>query len=146
MKFKKRKGLYEASNVTLDPITLNAYSYRWWRFLAKVEGRLVFNNYGYSNSTVRHQWKVRAVLRELGVAPDFYLPLPKGINSESLEDLIVLAEEHLCDKFLSEKLKAQERYQKTKAKKLELKLRDQIEDMLNGPAPQKFPPLQLVTA
>lgn len=119
MKYYKRLGLYKASNVTFNPHTLEAHSYKWWRFVAKVDGKIVFNNFRYSPSTGKHQYKISRLMDELGIKVDLYLPLERGIESESLESLIIQAEELLCDKFLREKLKAQQRYATNKARKLE---------------------------
>lgn len=114
MKYYKRLGIYKASNVTFDPKTLEAHSYRWWKFVAVVEGKVIFNNYRYSVSTSKHQRKVRQLLFELGIKIDISMPLPKGINSSSLEDLILIAEEYLCDEYLYKTIRAQERYQEKK--------------------------------
>ena len=61
MKLVKRKNIYMASNynLTFNPVTLEAHSYKWWKFVAKVEGKVIFNNYWYSVSTSKHQNKVR---------------------------------------------------------------------------------------
>lgn len=62
MKRMKRTGIYKASNVTFDPLTMTAYSYGWWRFVERIGGEIVFNGYNYSPSTCKHQSKVRKVL------------------------------------------------------------------------------------
>lgn len=133
MKYMKRAGIYQASNYncTFNPKTMEAFSYRWWKFIAVVEGKVVFNSYRYSNSTSKHQSKVRGVLNNLGIKIDLELPLPKGINSTNLAELILIGEETLCDKFLSEQLKAQDRYQRAKVKRLKAKLTDYLETQVN---------------
>lgn len=145
MKFYTRQGLYKASNVTLNPKTLEAFSYSWWKFLGVVEGKLVFNNYRYSNSTSKHQSKVRAQLQELGIKIDISMPIPSGLpgtygsysrfgqescpsNGLGLAELIQVAEEHLCNEFLGSKLKAQKRYQESKARKLKKRLEAYLEN------------------
>ena len=45
MKFMKRAQIYKATNVTFDPKSYDAHSYRWWRFVAKIDGVVIFNNY-----------------------------------------------------------------------------------------------------
>lgn len=129
MKLMKREQVYRASNVSFDPKAEKAYSYAWWCFVARIEGKLVFNNYRYSVSTGKHQAKVRRLLNELGIKIDIELPVPKGIQScGTLAELILEAEEYLCDQFLSEQLKRQEAYQRAKARKAEKKLEDYLEN------------------
>jgi hypothetical protein len=136
MKYMKRAGIYKAANVTFDPIKVQAYSYSWWRFVGIVEGKVVFNNYRYSSTTSKHQSKVRNLMKELGIKIDFELPLRQGIlfenetsykhgtttKGQTLEQMIIQAEEYLCGKFLEEQVKKQERYQKQKERKQAAKL------------------------
>lgn len=123
MKLKKSTGRYEASNVTYDPVTKEAFSYRWWRFVGVVEGKLIFNNHRYSNTTSKHQQKVLGLLQELNVKPDLFLPLPEGIQIySSLQETIETAEEFLCNKFLEAELKKQERNEKQREKRALVKL------------------------
>lgn len=124
MKLMKKANIYQASNynVTFNPVTLEAHSYKWWKFVAKIDGLVIFNNYRYSVSTSKHQAKVRSLLATLGVNIDIEMPLPEGINSNDFVSLIVKSEEHLCNKFLSQKLKAQDKYQERKAKLAEKSL------------------------
>lgn len=70
MKHYKRLGLYKASNVTFDPVAMEAISYGWWKFVRVISGRVVFNNYRYSVTTAAHQRKVLSVMRGLGIEPD----------------------------------------------------------------------------
>lgn len=129
MKLMKRTGIYQASNVSFDPKTVEAHSYRWWKFVGIVEGKVVFNDYRYSNTTSKHQSKVRSLLQQLGIDVDLYLPLPKGIPTAArLQDIITEGEETLCNQFLTEQLKRQERYQRAKAQKLKRKLEDYLEN------------------
>lgn len=120
--YKKKFNMYTNStgSLTFNPETKEAFSYKWWKFVAMVEGKVIFNNYRYSVSTSRHQLKIRELLSQLNIKIDLQLPLPKGINGYCLQDLIIEAEEHLCDQFLAEQLKKQDRYERAKqAKKLE---------------------------
>lgn len=130
MKLMKRANLYKASNVTFNPETFEAFSYVWWKFVAKVEGKVVFNNYRYSPTTGKHQYKVRRLLEQLGIKIDIEIPLPRGINSTKLAELYVTAEEYLCEAFLNEELKREERNlvsrHKRNAKKLEEYLETQV--------------------
>lgn len=121
MAMKRINGttIYKASNVTFNSETCEAHSYVWWRFVARVEGKVVFDNYPYSPTTVRHQHKVRRLMSELGVKIDIEMPLPGGIGGASLEQMIVWGEETLCNKYLEQQLKNQERYERRKAAKAE---------------------------
>ncbi len=62
MKFIKSRGRFEASNVCFYPESLEAYSYNWWKFLTTYKGKVLFNNYNYSTTTNRHQYKVLSEL------------------------------------------------------------------------------------
>lgn len=128
--YKKRANIYTNStgSCTFNPVTLEAHSYRWWKFVAKVDGLVVFNNYNYSKSTCKHQLRVSQLLEDLGIKIDLFLSLPKGINSSSLEDMILKTEETLCDSYLRQQLKAQARYQRTKARKFKQKLEAYLEN------------------
>jgi len=70
MKFSKKRNQYEASNVTFDAEKLEAFSYKWWKFVTIDNGLVVFNNYNYSPSTLKHQSKVRKLMNDLGIKID----------------------------------------------------------------------------
>ena len=119
MKYFKRLKLYKGynSNCTFNPETKDAYSYSWWRFVATVEGKLVFNNYRYSVTTAKHQRKVRGLLNELGIKIDIEMPLPGGIrDDQTLAEMILESEEHECDVFLERMLRKQDLYQARKVR------------------------------
>lgn len=129
MKLNKKTGNYYASNVMFDPIKLEAFSYSWWKFLGVIEGKLVFNNYNYSNTTIKHQYKTRELLREMGIKVDFEIPVPSGLPGtyqkpgaepipNTLEELILVAEEHLCDQIGLKLIKKQESQQFYKQRKI----------------------------
>lgn len=124
MKLMKRSNIYQASNynVTFNPETLEAFSYKWWSFVRVIEGQVVFNNYRYSVSTSKHQSKVRRLMSDLGIKIDLELPLPNGINAlDTMAEIIERAEEHLCDVVLNNELKREARNEKAKQRRLELK-------------------------
>lgn len=81
MKYYIRSKQYRASNVILEVNPLSAWSYAWWKFLARINGAVVFNGYNYSNSTCRHQSKVKAMLDKLGINIDLYIECPSGLQS-----------------------------------------------------------------
>ncbi len=74
-----KNGVYKASNVTFDPNAMTATSYDWWRFVQKVDDKIIFNDYRYSNTTSKHQHKV---LRLLHWKRDdmIFLAVPKGLQ------------------------------------------------------------------
>lgn len=80
MKHFKRLNLFKANNVTFNPETNVATSYDWWEFTSVINGKLVFNSYNYSPSTTKHQYKVRALLNELGINVDITIHSPKGFQ------------------------------------------------------------------
>ncbi len=80
MKYMKRARVFKATNVVFDPNEIHATSYDWWVFVKRIKGKTVFNDYGYSNTTRRHQWKVRSLMRELGITIDVEIEAPKGLQ------------------------------------------------------------------
>lgn len=93
LKYSKKRARYENSthNVTFDPATCQAHSYKWWCFVRKIKGKVVFNDYRYSSSTSGHQSAVRSLLRELNIKIDVIVS-----TSESLTDSLdsVVAEKY----------------------------------------------------
>lgn len=88
MKLKKRTGIYEASNVYFDPKHVVAKSYGWWTFVAVIGGKTVFNAHPYSNTTIGHQYKMRSLLRELGVTIDMTVNTRESLSKfETLKTL-----------------------------------------------------------
>tara|TARA_R110000868_G_scaffold411564_1_gene705366 strand:+ start:163 stop:789 length:627 start_codon:yes stop_codon:yes gene_type:complete len=65
LKFKKRSGIYSNStgSNTYDPEAEKAVSYRWWVYLMRIKGKLIFNDHSYSNSTAKHQSALRHLLK-----------------------------------------------------------------------------------
>lgn len=128
--YKKKTNMYTNStgSLTFNPATKEAFSYKWWKFVAVVEGKVIFNNYPYSMSTSRHQRTIQNLLSQLNIKIDLKLPLSKGINGDCLQDIIIEAEELLCDQFLNEQLKKQFRYERAKQRKSAKKLKDYLEN------------------
>lgn len=81
MKFIKSRNQFEASNVSFNVLTEVALSYNWWIFVKRINGKLVFNNYGYSVSTRKHQSKVRNLLNKLGKTIDLVIEAPRGLDN-----------------------------------------------------------------
>lgn len=127
MKFNSKSGLYTASNVSYDPRTQEARSYAWWSFVRVIRGGLVFNTHPYSNTTIKHQYKVRKLLLELGVS------IRLEVNTrKSLSEFSTLAELFRADADQSES-DAEAREEKRKAKLLKAKQR-RLDAKLKGRA------------
>ncbi len=88
MKYFKRLNVYKASNVSFYPLTREAYSYGWWRFVAIIDGLVVFNEYRYSVSTSKHQQKVSGLLRELGIKIDLYVSCHESLSKSSVQSCL----------------------------------------------------------
>lgn len=81
LKIKKSTGKYEASNVMFDPQSMEATSFRWWYFVKRIGGKVVFNDYSYSSYTTRHQRKVENTMKALGIKVDVVIQAPKGLQN-----------------------------------------------------------------
>lgn len=81
--YRVRKKIFKARNVTFNPDTFRAYSYDWWRFVDKVNGKIVFNFYRYSSVTTKHQWTVLSLLRELKIKIDYHVGVRTGLQDVS---------------------------------------------------------------
>lgn len=114
MRFYKTQNAYKASNCVLNVANLTAYSYGWWRFVDKVKGKVIFNNYSYSPSTCAHQRKVKQSLSELGIKIDLYIDAPKGLQN------LDVALTHYLNRIqdLTSELTSKRLQQKTKVRKL----------------------------
>lgn len=57
MKYYSRLGIYKNSTSTNIVNTDKNYaiSWNWWFYIKEIKGKLVLNNYSYSNSTSKHQ-------------------------------------------------------------------------------------------
>ncbi len=71
--FSKKRQRYEKSNCFFDPNKEVAYSYGHWKFVARIGGKIVFNNFSYSRSTSGHQGYVLHLMRQLGYDTDSFL-------------------------------------------------------------------------
>lgn len=82
MEHLKKANIYKNSpgTCTFNPDTKKAYSYSWWLFVSPINGKLVFNNYNYSPTTCKHQWKLRSLLSTLGLTIDLTIEAPKGLQ------------------------------------------------------------------
>jgi len=82
---------YTSSNVIahLEPGNETAFSYGWWQFLARVNGKLVLSTYPYSPSTQRQIAKTRRTLEDLGIEPDLIVECPEGLQRNNWEQEVL---------------------------------------------------------
>ena len=102
MKFMKRANIYKASNVTFNPETCGAVSYDWWTFTKMINGKLVFNKHAYSNTTRKHQSKVRSLLRELGLEIDLTVDAPGGLQRDTWTEQAVSSVQSRIDTLMAQ--------------------------------------------
>ena len=80
MKYQPRLNRYKGSNVEFYPESCRGYSYDWWLIVKSLKGRVLFNDYYYSSSTVKHQSKIRSLLDNLKITIDLEIPAPRGLQ------------------------------------------------------------------
>ena len=61
-RYLKRTNTIKSSNFEMNLDTLDAYSYDWWLFCTKANGKVIFNHTTYSPPTCKHQGKAFKVL------------------------------------------------------------------------------------
>lgn len=82
--YRPRLGIFKytaRSKNEFNPETFEAYSYGHWCYVARINGKVVFNEYRYSNTTTRHQGAMSSLLRQLGVKVDLYVSQSNRIRS-----------------------------------------------------------------
>ena len=82
MKYFKTLGIYKNStgSNTFNPETKEARSYNHWQYTRVHDGKLIFNNYSYSNSTSKHQGETWRLL-------NYKADLTLNRTSKSLDNL-----------------------------------------------------------
>lgn len=80
MKFMQRAQIYKASNLTFNPANNESHSYDWYLLTKVIDGKMVLNTYGYSNSTIKHVYKIRRLLESLGRPIHLTIEAPKGLQ------------------------------------------------------------------
>ena len=70
MKKLVTKNVYKSANCLFNADEVAAWSYAHWQFVRVIQGKVVFNAYRYSNTTAKHQYRVRALMESLGVRID----------------------------------------------------------------------------
>lgn len=86
MKKLKTRNEWVASNCRFYGDEVRATSYDWWNFVNKIDGKVIFNGYSYSNSTSGHQWKVRSLLENLGIKVDLYVIMEQSLTENNFKE------------------------------------------------------------
>lgn len=129
MKYMEQLGEYRASNVRFSPETEEATSYDWWTFVRRIDGSLVFNEYPYSPTTMRHQAKVRSLLQDLGLSVDITVSFRDSLSGfSSLEELAARHEKAEIARITEQELKRIQRLEKAQARRFEKKVEALLEE------------------
>lgn len=87
-KWRPRLGIYtDGQNNKFDLEAFEATSYNWWTYVCKINGKVVFNNYPYSNTTANHQRNMRALLKQLKIKIDVEVSMRQSLSSFYSESL-----------------------------------------------------------
>lgn len=109
LQYFKRANEYRNSTGTnrFCPVAVEARSYNHWVFVKRIKGKVVFNDYSYSNSTAKHQSAMRGLLRDLKIKIDVTVSqrdsLSHGIDVKGIIREIELAKFTLARKGLTAK-------------------------------------------
>jgi hypothetical protein len=68
---------------------IRATSYDWWVFVDVIDGKVVFNNYNYSNTTSRHQAEVHHLMNKLGIKIDLYVNMEQSLNESNFKEHVL---------------------------------------------------------
>lgn len=87
--YRKRLGIFKTSTgkVYFDPNTFAGFSYNW-QCVAKINGKVIFNNYQYSNTTTQHQWTLKSLLKQLGIKIDAYTDTRESLTYAGASSLL----------------------------------------------------------
>jgi hypothetical protein len=88
MEFRPRLKIYKSSSGknTFNPETFEAHSYGHWKYVCKIKGKVVFNDYRYSVTTSKHQSEMRSLLVQLGVDKVVYVNQSQSLSSGIIID------------------------------------------------------------
>lgn len=91
MKYYPKLNLYKASNLSYNPETEEAYSYKWYCLARRYGDLMVVNRYNYSSTTIKHLYKIRKLFDSLDIQ---YIEIeaPHGLKD------LVMAEKHYLGK------------------------------------------------
>jgi hypothetical protein len=85
LKYHKKSNMYKNStgNVTFNPETYEAVSFKWWTFVKVIKGLTIFNDYNYSLSTRAQQSCVRDLMKQLNIKIDVNVNIIASLSSDS---------------------------------------------------------------
>ena len=80
MKHYKKLNQYKASNLVYDCDSGSAYSYDWYVIAKRIDGNMVVNKFSYSNTTIKHFYKICRLFDSLGIQ---YIEIdaPRGLQN-----------------------------------------------------------------
>lgn len=119
MKFIKRDNAYynstKSNKVKTD--SFEAWSYGWWKYATTWNGLRIFNNYGYSNTTSKHQSDARSMF-------NYNWDITLYHTNKSLDDTVDALEDEInClrseNKNLIERINAPRTQKKTNLKRVD---------------------------
>jgi hypothetical protein len=121
---RKAPNIHKAANVLFDSEKISAWSYNWWQFVKVVNGKTVFNAGRYSNSTSKHQSKVRVLMGKLNIKIDVTVYINQSLNNVDIEKLTIKQLIAESNRQIAERDAAR----KERAK--ELRIRKRLESMM----------------
>ena len=79
LKWMPRKEQFAIANLTFNPETGTAHSYRWYAIAKLFKGQMILNDYAYSPTTSKHYGKLIRLFKELGIKFST-IKAPKGLD------------------------------------------------------------------
>lgn len=79
LKWRPRLKIWKSGSLQWNPETQEAWSYNWC-FAKRINGKMVFNEYRYSNTTTRHQWEMRGFLKDHKIKIDLTIDTQKSLT------------------------------------------------------------------
>lgn len=81
-RYRKRTNDFVGRSWDLDLNTMTGHSYRWYKLVKKINGRVVLNSYRYSHSTSKHIGHVETILRAMNIKY-IRVEAPRGLQDLS---------------------------------------------------------------
>ena len=101
LEWRPRLEIFKGSNgkVEFNPETFQGRSYNWWIFVAKIKGKVSFNDYRYSVTTNQHQRTMEEFLATNKIKVDVTVKTRKSLGSiEQLNDALAEKYESLIQR------------------------------------------------
>lgn len=135
MKYNSKSGIYKASNLTFDPSQMKSYSYDWYELFSRIGQLNVMNDYNYSSTTVKHKYKLRELLRQLGIDIHASIEAPKGL--QDLDSSIALYNKRITDLYAAMEKKGSKQKKNEERMAAVVELRKKIKQVENLKKMQK---------